>query len=506
MAVCAVALGALRRRPRPGPALARPAAPAAWAARSRPACCPTSTFRSAHGRTRRSTGATPRRRRRFLAVVTRRDFWDRAGSRARPTSCRSWPTSCEASGGDRLASARAAGAARRSSLGRRRRLPVAAAAAGDGRPTWPRWPCHGSRTDIFIWHRYYIPSYLMAACLAAFGARRGSSRAFPRLAPAGPARCPRGAAAGWRAVRSQPLPDRRGLQPHAALDAAARRATWPPPTTTSSSCSCISTWSRACVPTSTSSCRASASADLPPLSFDPDTDPLFFTHHPNWSIPSSRSCPRGLVFRTVRAGRPLPPAAPIREHGSTESSIRAVPKDYLTQNLIGQFHYMLGDTLRAPRLAAGPARVPARAGGLARQRRALLQPRAHLRRNGLYDEALARLPALRRDQPAPHREPQPRRGRRQGARGGAGGRRRARRSSATPRLAWRASLPERPSTTFASPRSSRAQARGSPRAGIGFVPRWPPPADDRAVPRRPPAPLFRESARPRSRRPGAVAA
>src|SRR5439155_1571746 len=28
---------------------------------------------------------------------------------------------------------------------------------------------HGSRSDIFIWHRYYIPSYLMAALLAGFG-------------------------------------------------------------------------------------------------------------------------------------------------------------------------------------------------------------------------------------------------------------------------------------------------------------------------------------------------
>src|SRR6185295_19821392 len=31
---------------------------------------------------------------------------------------------------------------------------------------------HGSRSDIFIWHRYYIPSYAMAALLAAVGSDR----------------------------------------------------------------------------------------------------------------------------------------------------------------------------------------------------------------------------------------------------------------------------------------------------------------------------------------------
>ena len=44
---------------------------------------------------------------------------------------------------------------------------------------------HGSRSDIFIWHRYYIPSYLLAALLAGLGADtllRRLPRAL-RLAP-----------------------------------------------------------------------------------------------------------------------------------------------------------------------------------------------------------------------------------------------------------------------------------------------------------------------------------
>ena len=38
---------------------------------------------------------------------------------------------------------------------------------------------HGSRSDIFIWHRYYIPAYTMAAILAAMGAQAAIER-LPR--------------------------------------------------------------------------------------------------------------------------------------------------------------------------------------------------------------------------------------------------------------------------------------------------------------------------------------
>jgi Flp pilus assembly protein TadD len=45
----------------------------------------------------------------------------------------------------------------------------------------------------------------------------------------------------------------------------------------------------------------------------------------------------------VRAGRPLPPAAPLKDALEGEDDPR-VPKDYLTQNLVGEFHYMKGAT------------------------------------------------------------------------------------------------------------------------------------------------------------------
>ena len=84
-------------------------------------------------------------------------------------------------------------------------------------------------------------------------------------------------------------------------------------------------------------------ATLQPLKFDPETDPLYFTHHPNWNMPALDIVPVGLVFRAARRGAPLPePVIPIWELPG-EADPR-VPKDYLTENLVGQLHYMLGFT------------------------------------------------------------------------------------------------------------------------------------------------------------------
>jgi tetratricopeptide (TPR) repeat protein len=72
----------------------------------------------------------------------------------------------------------------------------------------------------------------------------------------------------------------------------------------------------------------------------------------------------GLLFRAWRAGEPPPPATPPAGALAGADDPR-VPKDYLTQNLIGQYHYMLGftaldrDWLTARReLAAAAAAAP----------------------------------------------------------------------------------------------------------------------------------------------------
>src|SRR5688500_13013536 len=57
---------------------------------------------------------------------------------------------------------------------------------------------HGSRSDIFIWHRYYIPSYAMAALLAGVGAQALLER-LPRALRLLPLALPAaGLLLGWR--------------------------------------------------------------------------------------------------------------------------------------------------------------------------------------------------------------------------------------------------------------------------------------------------------------------
>ncbi len=80
---------------------------------------------------------------------------------------------------------------------------------------------------------------------------------------------------------------------------------------------------------------------LPPLRFDPDRDPLYFTHHPNWNLPELSIVPLGVVFKACRSDRP-PPEPVISKRRLDGEDDPWVPKDYLTQNLIGHFHYMLG--------------------------------------------------------------------------------------------------------------------------------------------------------------------
>jgi len=73
---------------------------------------------------------------------------------------------------------------------------------------------------------------------------------------------------------------------------------------------------------------------------------LFFTHHPNWRTQALDLVPVGLVFQTVRPGAPRPEPPPLPEALDGERDPR-VPKDYLTRNLIGEFHYMKGVTAEA---------------------------------------------------------------------------------------------------------------------------------------------------------------
>jgi tetratricopeptide (TPR) repeat protein len=202
---------------------------------------------------------------------------------------------------------------------------------------------HGSRSDIFIWHRYAIPSYVMLAWVAGWGG----------------------------ALVMAKLPKRLGLLMLAVPLAMLVRGF---PAQDRSRYRIAEDFSRTLLQTLPPGAHLAASDDNilfvlmylhlveevrpdvdlilqgvgghspPPLRFDPDTDPLFFTDHPNWNNPQLELVPAGLAFRVGRRGQPLPPAVVPKDRLEGELDPR-VPKDYLTQNLIGQLHYMLGNTL-----------------------------------------------------------------------------------------------------------------------------------------------------------------
>ena len=129
-------------------------------------------------------------------------------------------------------------------------------------------------------------------------------------------------------------------------------------------------------------------ADLPPLRFDPDRDPLFFTHHPNWNLPALEAVPIGIVFQIVRAGSPRPPLVLPEGPLAGEDDPR-VPKDYLTQNLIGHFHYMLGVTFEQRDWPRARAELEAAARAAPSNDVLFYNLGLIYRRNGKLEEAVA---------------------------------------------------------------------------------------------------------------------
>ncbi|MCI0410980.1 MAG: DUF2723 domain-containing protein, partial [Acidobacteria bacterium] len=154
---------------------------------------------------------------------------------------------------------------------------------------------HGSRSDIFLWHRYYIPSYLMAAMLAGFGchmllarlSRR--TRFVPLVVPA------LALFIGFR-------PFNRSHYRVAEDFSRTLLQTLPPGAHLSATDDNVLfvliylQFVERLRPDVDLILQGVGEADLPPLKFNPDTDPLFFTHHPNWSIQGLEMVPVGLVF------------------------------------------------------------------------------------------------------------------------------------------------------------------------------------------------------------------
>jgi tetratricopeptide (TPR) repeat protein len=248
---------------------------------------------------------------------------------------------------------------------------------------------HGSRSDLFIWHRYYIPAYLMAALLAGLGTAALLERIPRKIGYAVLAIPLTMLILGYRA-------NDRSRYRIAQDFSETLLSTLPPGSTLIASDDNILfvlmylLYAEHRRPDVDLVLEGVGGADLPPLRFDPDVDPVFLTHHPNWQVAGLEVVPLGLAFRTWRTTHPPPEPPALKESLDGETDAR-VPKDYLTQNLVGHYHYMLGvtnenrDWLRA-RQEFGQAIRAAPDNDVMFYNLGLI-----FARNGLFDDAIAML-------------------------------------------------------------------------------------------------------------------
>jgi hypothetical protein len=200
---------------------------------------------------------------------------------------------------------------------------------------------HGSRHDLFVWHRYYIPSYVVLALLAGLGCDL-IVRALPRPLHLLPLAIPLLLlVGGWhehdrsRYRIAEAFADLvlDSLPPGAHLAATDDNVLF------AIMYRHVAEGRRPDVDL----ILQGVGGEMPPLRFDPDRDRLYFTHHPNWTLPALEITPVGVVFRVQRAGRPQPALPPLPDELPGEHDPR-VPKDSLTRSLVAHFHYMLGFT------------------------------------------------------------------------------------------------------------------------------------------------------------------
>jgi tetratricopeptide (TPR) repeat protein len=244
---------------------------------------------------------------------------------------------------------------------------------------------HGSRSDLFVWHRYYIPTYLIAAILMApgwdFAVRRAGRRAT-------------GAALVIPVILAFSQYGDFDRSRYRVADDFSRRllASLPPGAHLAASDDNILFaliylhFVEGLRPDIHLILQGVGKARLAPLTFDPTSDPLFFAHHPNWTVAGLDVRPVGLAFRVLRSGS-NPSPVPLDHRPLAGEEDPAVPKDYLTRNLIGHFHYMLGLS-EMERDWPTAAKDLTRAGEIAADNDVLLYNLGLVyRRSGLFAEA-----------------------------------------------------------------------------------------------------------------------
>ena len=321
----------------------------------------------------------------FAAVVLRSSFWNRA-----------WIAS--AADLPAIAADYAQGLARESAwiglglavvalaVSRRRRLPILLpllVMAGNASVM----ALHGSRSDLFIWHRYDIPSYVALALLASWGWQAIAER-LPAAASLAALAAPLAlAVTGWR---------QNDLSRYRIAEDYSRTllATLPPGSDLIASDDNILfvlmylNLGEKLRPDVNLVLEGVGGEGLPPLAFNPDTEHVFLTHPPNWNAPGLAAAPMGLVFQAWRAGRPFPAPFPVKDRLEGELD-PAVPKDYLTRNLIGNFHQMLGMTWEARDWPRAMREFELAAAAAPDNDVLFYNLGLIYRRNGLLDEALA---------------------------------------------------------------------------------------------------------------------
>jgi tetratricopeptide (TPR) repeat protein len=292
----------------------------------------------------------------LLAVVTRRDFWERrwiSGPQDGVAIAADWISSFPQElgwTGAALALVGVTGAfARRREFPERAGFALLALAAMLGNLVV--MGLHGSRSDLFLWHRYYIPSYLFAALLAAGGVQAVVERLRP-LVGAARGRLLAGVflalplaqlVLGWSAhdrsrYRIAEDYSRRlleSLPPGADLAASDDNVLF---------VLLYLYHVEGVRPDVRLIPQGVGDANLPALRFDPAASRLYFTHHPNWNLAELDIVPEGLAYHVL--GRGLAPRSVNLGAPSLDGEdAPRVPKDYLTRNLIGEFHFMRGVNL-----------------------------------------------------------------------------------------------------------------------------------------------------------------
>ena len=202
---------------------------------------------------------------------------------------------------------------------------------------------HGSRLDLFEWHRYYIPSYLMLALFAALGTE-AISRALPSrvawaalLAPLALLATGFDAAdrSDYRIADDYSRTLLESLPQGSTLVAADDNVLF----------SLIYLhYVERVRPDVRLILQGVAEAAPRSLNLDGSEGAVLFTHHPNQFVEGVRFVPVGLAFQATPQGAELPPITVEKRELDGEDD-PAVPRDYLTRSLLAEFHFMKGTTL-----------------------------------------------------------------------------------------------------------------------------------------------------------------